>query len=151
MTSFALTGGDTITINLKPLKDLADDDITTISFPNEIVSVNTGKNRNTVYALNETGNNAEVTLRIIMNSDDDKFLNGLLMKQQRDLPSFELLTGTFTKRVGDGFGNISYNSYPLQGGVFTKLPDVKDNVNGDKEQAIITYNLKFALAPRVVA
>ena len=151
MTSFALTGGDTITINLRPLTDLADDDICTVSFPNEIVSVNTGKNRNTVYALNETGNNAEVTLRVIMNSSDDKFLNGLLAAQQSDLPSFTLITGSFTKRVGDGNGNISYNTYPLQGGVFTKFPDVKDNVNGDKEQAIITYNLKFALAPRVVA
>ena len=151
MTSFALTGGDTITINAKPLTDLADDDISTVSFPNEIVSVNTGKNRNTVYALNETGNNAEVTLRVIMNSSDDKYLNGLLMAQQRDLPSFVLMTGQFTKRVGDGSGNISYNTFPLQGGVFTKLPDVKDNVNGDKEQAIITYNLKFALAPRVIA
>ena len=100
MTSFALTGGDTITINLRPLTDLADDDISTVSFPNEIVSVNTGKNRNTVYALNETGNNAEVALRIIMNSSDDKFLNGLLAAQQRDLPAFTLLTGSFIKRVG---------------------------------------------------
>ena len=151
MTLFALTGGDTITINARPLNDLADDDISTVSFPNEIVSVNTGKNRNTVYALNETGNNSEVTLRVIMNSSDDKYLNGLLAAQQRDLPSFTLMTGQFTKRVGDGSGNISHNTYPLQGGVFTKLPDVKDNVNGDKEQAIITYNLKFALAPRVIA
>ena len=151
MTSFSLTGGDTITINLRPLKDLADDDICTVSFPNEICTVATGKNRNTVYALNETGNNAEMTLRVLMNSSDDKFLNVLLAAQQADLPSFTLLTGSFTKRVGDGNGKVSYNTYPLQGGVFTKLPDVKDNVNGDKEQAIITYNLKFALAPRVLA
>ena len=151
MTSFSLTGGDTITINLRPLKDLADDDITTVSFPNEICTVATGKNRNTVYALNESGNNAEMTIRVLMNSSDDKFLNGLLAAQQSDLPSFTLITGSFTKRVGDGNGKVSYNTYPLQGGVFTKLPDVKDNVNGDKEQAIITYNLKFALAPRVLA
>lgn len=151
MTSFSLTGGDTITINLRPLRDLADDDITTVSFPNEICTVATGKNRNTIYALNETGNNAEMTIRVLMNSSDDKFLNGLLAAQQADLPSFTLITGSFTKRVGDGNGNVSYNMYPLQGGVFTKLPDVKDNVNGDKEQAIITYNLKFALAPRVLA
>ena len=131
MTSFALTGGDTITINLRPLTDLADDDITTVSFPNEIVSVNTGKNRNTVYALNETGNNAEVSLRIIMNSSDDKFLNGLLAAQQADLPSFTLITGSFTKRVGDGNGKVSYNTYPLQGGVFTKLPDVRNYLTNE--------------------
>ena len=95
MTSFSLTGGDTITINLKPLKDLADDDICTVSFPNEICTVATGKNRNTVYALNETGNNAEMTLRVLMNSSDDKFLNGLLAAQQADLPSFTLITGSF--------------------------------------------------------
>lgn len=151
MTMFALTGSDSITINLRPLSCLADDDVSSISFPNEICTVATGKNRNTVYALNESGNNAEMTLRVIMNSSDDKFLNGLLATQQADLPSFTLLTGSFTKRVGDGNGHISYNTFPLQGGVFTKLPDVKDNVNGDKEQAIITYNLKFALAPRVLA
>ena len=151
MTIFALTGGDTITINLRPLNDLADDDTCTVSFPNELCSVNSGKNRNTIYALNETGNNAEVTLRVIMGSSDDKFLNGLLASQQADLPAFTLMTGTFIKRVGDGNGKVTYNSYPLQGGVFTKLPDVKENVTGDKEQAIITYNLKFALAPRVLA
>ena len=151
MTMFALTGSDSITINLRPLSCLADDDVSSISFPNEICTVATGKNRNTVYALNESGNNAEMTLRVLMNSSDDKFLNGLLAAQQADLPSFTLLTGSFTKRVGDGNGKVSYNTYPLQGGVFTKLPDVKDNVNGDKEQAVITYNLKFALAPRVLA
>ena len=61
------------------------------------------------------------------------------------------MDAVFTKRVGDGTGKITYSSYPMQGGVFTKLPDMKENVNGDKEQAIITYNMKFALAPRVLA
>lgn len=151
MTVFALTGGDSITINTRPLTDLADDDTCTISFPNEICTVATGKNRNTVYALNESGNNVDVALRVVMGSSDDKFLNGLLASQQSDLPSFVLMDAVFTKRVGDGSGKITYSSYPMQGGVFTKLPDMKENVNGDKEQAIITYNMKFALAPRVLA
>ena len=102
-------------------------------FPNEIVSVNTGKNVIPVYALNETGNNAEMQLRVIMNSSDDKVLKWLLTWHNKEI-CHHLLTGSFTKRVGDGNGNISYNTFPLQGGVFTKLPDVKDNVNGDKEQ-----------------
>lgn len=150
MGIFALTGNDTFILNGRPLTDLADDDTTTISFPNEIVSVNTGKNQNTIYALDESGNNAEVELRVVRGSGTDKYLNGLLASQQRDLPSFVLMDGTFTKRVGNGQGKISYDSYPLQGGVFTKLPDAKENINGDKEQAIAVYNLKFALAPRTL-
>ena len=120
-------------------------------YPDDLVVVKTGKNQNTIYAQNESGNNAELIIRVNRGSDDDKFLQGKLNEQKRDLSSFTTGKGQFTKHLGDGDGNVTRDVYNLVGGVFTKNTEGKDNTDGDTEQAVAIYNMKFSLADRNLA
>ncbi|MDR1941239.1 MAG: hypothetical protein LBQ47_02825 [Endomicrobium sp.] len=149
--SKALTGKDSIIILGRPLADLADGDNLTITFPNDIAAVKTGKNGNSLFASNETGDNADVAMRIVLGSADDKFLNNLLENQKKDLASFTLLDGSYVKKVGDGSGNITDINYTLSGGVFIKRTETKSNAEADTEQAVVSYSLRFAKATKAIS
>jgi len=150
MSSVALSGEDTVVINNKTLVDFGDGDIANLEFPNEIAAVKTGKNGNSIYSANETGKQADLTIRVLRGSADDKFLNNLLVGQLNNFAGTILMTGEFVKKVGDGLGNILNDTYITSGGVFTKIPGAKSNVEGDSEQSVVVYNLKFSNAPRVL-
>lgn len=147
MANYALTGDDSIILNNLPLKDFATNDIGTLDIPNNMFDLQTGKNGNTIFALDEAGNNATLTVRLLMGSADDKRLNGMIPKSNGFAQTI-LATGSVVKQVGDGQGNVSYNTYMLAGGMVQKKPSVKSNVNGDTEQAIVEYVIQFAEANR---
>ena len=152
MTMFCMAGDDTFLINDRPIHmEFAEGDTCTIDFPNELVTLTTGKNKNTIYAKNEAGSNVDCVFTVIKGGSVDKFLNGLLVQQERDFAAFELMTGSFTKRLGDGQGNITYDTYTLRGLVFTKNVATKGSSSGDAEQAKSVYTLKGALAVRGIA
>ena len=149
--TYALTGNDTFTINKRVLKDLADQITINIEFGNSRVGHTTGKNGNTVYATDKQGENATVKLRLVAGSSDDIFLNGLSVQQEKDLPTFSLMTGTFAKRIGDGNGAVKFINYNLLGGVFEQFIDTQEQLQGDTEQGIAVYTLWFAQAERAIA
>lgn len=150
MSTVAMTGSDTLKINDRILADFADADVANLTYPNDIAAVKTGKNGNSLYALNESGKQADLVLRVIRGSADDKFLLNLLASQQNGFANFVLMTGEFTKRTGDGKGNVAQDTYIMSGGIFSKQIEGKSNVEGDTEQSLSIYNLKFANAPRVI-
>ena len=150
MSTYALTGNDTVILNERVIKDMADGSIVEIAYQNDRVGVTTGKNDNTVFAEDRTGSNAVLTLRVIRGSADDRWLNGLSIQQNRDLPSFTLLRGAFTKRVGNGYGSITYDNYVLIGGVFQRYPDIQENLQGETEQGSTVYQIIFAKAERAL-
>lgn len=150
MAGVAMSGNDTITINNRVLSDLADGDCAFLTFPNETATVKTGKNGNSIYGLNETGQNSELKLRIIRGSADDKYLNNLFAQQQNNFAGFVLMFGEFIKKIGDGLGNITSDTYITSGGVFSKAIEAKSNVEGDTSQSVSEYTIKFANSPRVL-
>lgn len=150
MATYSLTGNDTFILNDRPYTEFADGSTITITFPNERTGHTTGKNGNTVYATNKQGINAQVELRIIAGSRDDAWLNGLSIQQERDLPTFALLNGSFTKRIGDGSGNVKFINYVLLGGVFDNNIETSENLQGETEQGIAVYRLFFAQAERAI-
>jgi hypothetical protein len=150
MSTVAMSGADTIIVNNRPLADLADGDAVKLTFPNEIASVKTGKNGNSIYGLNETGKQAQLEIRLIRGSADDKFLNNLMAQQQANFAGFPLMIGQFIKKIGDGAGNIASDTYITSGGVFVKQIEAKSNVEGDSEQSVSIYTLKFSNSPRVI-
>lgn len=147
MAIYALTGDDSIIINNIPLTQFASGDIGSLDLPNNMFDMETGKNGNTIFALNETGNNATLTVRVLMSSADDRRLNGMIPKSD-NFASTVLATGSVVKQVGNGQGGVSYNTYMLAGGMVQKKPSVKSNVNGDIEQAVVEYVIQFAEANR---
>jgi hypothetical protein len=64
MTTYTVTSNDTLTLNDRVIVDQSLGDVTTISFPSELVSRRTGKNGNTIFAKNAAGANADLTLRV---------------------------------------------------------------------------------------
>lgn len=151
MSRVALSGSDTIMINNRIFSDLADGDCVELSFPTEIAHVKTGKNGNSLYGLNESGRQADLRIRLVRGSADDKFLNNLLSQQQANFAGFVLMIGEFVKKVGDGAGNVANDTYIMSGGIFTKQIEAKNNVEGNTDQSVSIYSLKFSNAPRAIS
>lgn len=150
MGAVALSGSDTININNTVLTDLADGNCVELTYPNDIANVKTGKNGNSIYGLNESGKQCEVKIRLLRGSSDDKYLNNLLVQQNANFAGTVLVIGQFIKKIGDGQGNITSDTYILSGGVFTKQVEGKTNVEGEVEQSIAIYTIKFSNAPRAL-
>ncbi len=149
MATYSLTGRDTIILNDIPLNDFADGDVGNLEIPNNLFAMQTGKDGNTIFALDESGQNATLTVRVLMSSNDDKRLNGLIPKSDSFAETI-LMTGAVVKQVGDGQGNVSYNTYTLAGGMIQKKPSIKSNVNGDTTQAVVEYAIMFANGNRSI-
>lgn len=149
MSIYALTGNDTLIINERVITNLADGSTITINYDNDSVGISTGKDDNTIFSDNRQGSNASLELRLVRGSEQDIYFNGLSIQQSRDLPTFNLMQGSFSKRVGDGFGNVKFDNYTLLGGAFTKrAPQVNENLNGETDQGVSIYNITFATASR---
>jgi hypothetical protein len=146
--SVALTGKDTIILDTRILSDLATGDVANLEFPNDLVDAKTGKNGNTIFAFNATGKVVNATIRVIRASADDQYLNSRLYQYLNDPPSFVAIEAEMVKRVGDAAGNIKNDTYQISGGLISKIPSVKENVEGDIEQAVSIWAIKFANSDR---
>lgn len=150
MAIYALTGNDSLIINDKVITEFTDGSTIELAYQNDRVGVSTGKNNNTVFSDNRQGSNATVTLRIVRGGKDDKFFNGLSILQDKDLPSFPLMNGSFTKRIGDGSGKVTFDNYVLLGGAFQRFSDAQENLNGETEQGTAVYTIVFAKIQRAL-
>lgn len=150
MATYNLVSDGTLTLYDRVFTDFADDDISAITFPNDLVTIKTGKNGNTIYSKNEAGRNASAVIRLIRGSSDDQFMQTKLTLQKKDFVSTELANGEFAMRLGDGAGNVARDVYTLLGGVVTRTPDGKENVSGDTVQGVSIYTIMFADAERSI-
>jgi hypothetical protein len=150
MGAVSLTGKDTIQIDNRILNDLADGDAVLLSYPNDIANVKASKNGNMIYALNNTGMQCEVTIRVLAGSADDKYLNSRLAEMKLDFSKFVLMTGVFSKRVGDGAAVISSVVYQCSGGVVRRQPEAKTNAEGDTTQSVVVYMIAFGNGDRSI-
>jgi len=150
MSSISLTGQDGIQIDSRVLADFADGDVASLTVPNDLAAVKSSKNGNLIYAFNETGKQCELSLRVLAGSSDDKYLNSRLQEMKNDFSKFILLVGTFTKRVGDGAGNITNAIYNCTGGIFKRQIEQKTNVEGDTSQSVAVYPILFGNGGRAI-
>lgn len=150
MARVSITGKDVIKIDDRIITDLVDGDTVALEYPNDLAAVKVGKNGNAIIAFNNTGLQVNVTLRLVMGSADDKYMQSRLSEFINDPAAFTTVTAQFVKRAGDGKGNISGVQYQMDFGAFTKIPAAKTNAEGDTEQSVSVYNLTFANAPRSI-
>lgn len=139
----SLTGQDTAQIDSRILQTLADGNPFDIQFPNELGSVKVGKNGNAIFAKNEQGRIADVTIRVLLGGSDDQYLNGRMAQWNADPSAFTLITGLFVKMVGDGNGGIQSKVYDCTGGFFKKQVPAKTSSEGDSEQSVAVYEITF--------
>lgn len=145
MTTYTITGDDTLTLSDRVFTDFATDDYSAITFDSNLTEIKTGKNQNTIFAKNETGNNATLNLRLIKGSSDDRFMEGIIAADERDYVGSGLINGSFVKRLGDGGGNIVREVATLLGGKIQRKVPTKGNSSGDTEQGVSVYILIFAI------
>jgi hypothetical protein len=150
MGSVSLTGADTIQVDGRILNDLADGDCVALTFPEDLAKVKASKNGNTIYAFNSMGRVTECTIRVLVGSDDDKYLNSRLQTQQQDFSTFILATGSFAKRVGDGAGNIAAAVYQMTGGIFTRQVESKTSTEGDTDQSVAVYKITYGNGQKAI-
>lgn len=153
MATYNLVSDGTLTLWDRVFNDFADDDISAITFPNDLVTVKTGKNGNTIYSKNEPGRNATAAIRLIRGSADDQFIQNILSQSKADFAMTRLASGEFAMRLSDGqdpVPNVIRDVYTLKGGVVTRPVDGKENVSGDTSQGVSVYNITFADADRSI-
>ena len=143
MSTFTVTGDDTLVLNGRVFTDFGTDDVTTVDLPNELVNVKTGKGGNSLISKNFQGYNGNLTLKLARGSSDDQFLNDIQSAMDQDFVSTQLIKGSFVKRLGDGQGNVKHDAYVLKGGIISKEVPGKDNASGDTAQAEAVYVIKF--------
>ena len=146
MSTIALTGKDSHIVCGRILNDFASGDCVKIEFEGDLTVVKKGKNGNTIYAKNEMGRIADVTMRILLGGTDDKYMNGLLQEWITDPSTFTLMTGMFVKRVGDGQGNTESKIYNMTGGFFKRQVDAKTSAESDTDQSVAVWRITFGNA-----
>lgn len=149
--SVSLTGKDTFILDGRIFKDFADGDTTTLTFPNDLSAGKTGKNGNTIVAYNSQGQTVDLVMRILRGSGDDKFLNSRTLGYINDPAGFVPLVGQFIKRVGDGGGAVTAETYNLTNVMPVRIPDAKENVEGDTEQAVAIWTFRGFGAKRALS
>jgi hypothetical protein len=150
MATFTITGDDTLTLWDRVFNDFSDNDVSTVVYNEDLVMDSVGKNQNTIFAKNEKGNAATLTMRLIRCSSDDRFMERKLAAMNRNFPATLSASGEFVKRIGDGNGNVYRDVTQLQGGMISRRSDSKDNVSGDTEQGTVIYIMRFASAVRSI-
>jgi len=150
MPQISLSGQDTVQLAGRNFTAFCDGDFASLTYPNESVAMKTGKNGNTIYALDFRGQNGDFALRLIRGSQDDKFLLAQYTAQQTDFPSFTLISGQYVKRVGQGNGVVVNDTQKLFGGIIAKRVEAKSNAEGETEQSLAIWHLKFSDAERAI-
>lgn len=146
----AYTGQDILEFNGRVLSNFADGDVAIVTYPNELHGMKIGKYGNAIAAHNEQGNMAELQIRVIKGSPDDKFLNSFVTAWKDHLDTFEPGTAEFTKviTVDNGIANeVTSLSFIIP----TKPVETRDNVEGDTEQAVALYNFRCGTSKRSLA
>lgn len=149
-TTVSLSGNDTLVLFGKSITDVGDGDWAKLTFPNDLLKVKTGKNGNSIYAFDAQGLQADLEVRVIRGSLDDKFLNSIQQTMINVRERFVLGTGQLVKRAGNGIGMVASDTYLLGGGVPTRIPDASSNAEGDTEQAVAIHRFKFTNSKRAI-
>lgn len=130
------------------LSDFADGTVAELAAPNEISSMTTGNNGNSLGAHNEPGRQRECTLRIVKASNDDKRLNkNYNLWKNRD-SRFKPLKMTFTKNVAHGDGSVTNDTVECYFGLPAGQPIQATNVAGSTDQVVSVYMLRFGNSER---
>lgn len=150
MPIYNVVSNGTLTLYDRVFDNFADGDVSTITFPNDLFALQTGKNANTIFTRNETGRNATLVLRLIRGSSDDQFMQSKIADQKKDFAAVQLAFGEFVLRLGDGEGNVVNDTYTLKAGVIMREVDTKENVSGDVAQGVSVYTVTFANVDRSI-
>lgn len=130
------------------LSDFADGTVAELAAPNELSSMTTGYNGNSLGAHNEPGRQRELSLRVVKGSTDDKRFNeNYNLWKNRDL-RFRPLSMTFTKNVAHEDGSVTNDKVTCYFGLPTGQPVQMSDMAGNTEQVVSVYTIRFGNSER---
>lgn len=150
----AYTGQDTIILEdylgKWVLTDFGKGTVAELTAPNDLSTVDTGYNGNSLGSHNESGRQRELTIRLIKGSSDDKRLNRNydLWKDRSD--SFVPLKAYFTKLVKNSYGANTYDTVECYFGLPSGQPSQSSVMDGNTDQVESVYVIRFANSKRVM-
>lgn len=150
MPTVAITGKDTLVLNGHVFHDLADQDCGKIVYDEDVSKLKVGKDGNAVIGLNQQGRSGTLTIRVVLGSADDKYLNGLLAAYLTDSAGYVLDLGSLFKNVGDGQGNRNSVVYQMAGGVPKRNPEATINTEGDPAQSVAEWTWLISQISRAI-
>ncbi len=104
-----------------------------------------------MYALNTSGlPSGPETPCSSRGAEMTSFCWGFITSNKTISPLTVLLQGAFVKQLGDGAGNVSYDTYTTIGGIFTKAQGVTSNPEGNNEQNTTVYEIMFSNTARAL-
>lgn len=145
------TAEDVIVINSRIIADTAKGDVAVLSYENNLSNQGNGKNGNSMAAHIEDGQIAMLTLRLVMNSPDDKYLNTIIQQWQSHDPNFAPMSGSFTKNTINEQQQRSSSTVSCSFGFPVKRVEQKENTDGDLEQVIAVYSIRFSRSQRSIS
>lgn len=146
----AYTSHDICEVDEEVVTTFGDGDTATITYPNDVMGMKTGKNGNTVAAHNEMGREAELVIRVLKGGYDDKRFNSKLVKWKSRAEDFEPMTATFTKVIHTDTGIVNEVT-TLKFGIPVRCVETRENVEGDTEQCFSNYTIRFGDSSRALA
>lgn len=130
------------------LSDFADGTVAELNAPNELSTLTTGYNGNSLGSHNEPGRQRELTLRLVKGSADDKRFNANYnLWKNRDI-RFKPLEMTFTKNVAHETGSITNDRVTCYFGLPTGQPAQVADMNGNTDQVVSVYSIRFGNSER---
>lgn len=130
------------------LSDFADGTVAELSAPNELSTMTTGYNGNSLGSHNEPGRQRELSLRLVKGSNDDKRLNKAYnMWKNRDM-RFRPLKMSFTKNVAHSDGSVTVDTVECFFGLPTGQPTQMQDTAGNTEQVVSIYSIRFGNSER---
>lgn len=150
MSSTVITGKDTFVLNGRIFNNLADGDAAKFTPDEDATKLKVGKDANAVFGQNQQGRAGTLTVRVLLGSADDKYLNGLWNEYLADSSGYVLDVGSMFKNVGDGKGNKNAVVENLLGGAPKRQPEIKTNADGDPAQSVAEWTWIFAQGVRSI-
>jgi hypothetical protein len=148
--STTLVGRDTLVLNGKILHNFASGKYVTLTFDNPLTNMMVSKDGNVLLVLNLNGQKVKITVRLQVGSFDDRQLQPQLQAWLSDPATFVPLAGSFSKRCGDGLGNVKTVVYQFVAASFGKIPGAEADSNGTEEQAVAVYEFEALLQSRSI-
>lgn len=155
-----VTGNDIVQIGLSAsglttVTSFADGDYARVTFPNDIMNFTIGKNRNMLAAYNAMGTLAELELRLLRGSKEDKFLQDQFPTFASDELSFSFIFAKVIKNLGVSNEGATASTieeiYTLNNGIISKAPEIVSNVSGSTDQGVVVWQVRFAEFTRTVS
>ena len=156
-----VTGNDIVQIGLsasglRTITSFADGDYARVTFPNDIMNFTIGKNRNILAAYNAMGTLAELELRLLRGSKEDKFLQDQFPTFASETLNFNFLFAKVIKDLGTSIGGSAgvvriEETYTLNNGIISKAPEIVSNVSGSTDQGVVVWQVRFAEFTRTVS